>query len=276
MLLSLPQEYLHQLFEERKAMKKLIHASSAAALLLLSATGALAQAKAQPEFTFTGNAGLASDYRFRGYTQTGYGPAFQGGLDFAHKSGFYLGNWNSNVEQGLYNGASLEMDFYGGYKGTAGDFGYDVGYLYYFYPKSGALGSVKIKNGELYVGASYGPLSAKWYYATTKFFSIGEGVPGVDTKGSWYLDLAGTLHLGGGWAATAHYGYQKINDGRQAGLLEDSVSDYKLGIAKDVGGWALAAAVVGTSEKKLFTTAESGLTEGAGKTSVVLSVSKSF
>jgi uncharacterized protein (TIGR02001 family) len=275
MLLFLCRRFPHQPFEERNAMKKLIHTSSAAVLLLLSA-GALAQAKPEPEFTFAGNAGLFSDYRFRGYTQTGYRPAFQGGFDFAHKSGFYLGNWNSNVEQGLYNGASLEMDFYGGYKGAVGGFGYDVGYLYYFYPGTGALGQVKVKNGELYVGGSYGPLSAKWYYATTKFFSIGEGLPGVDTKGSWYLDLAGTVDLGGGWTATAHYGYQKINDGKKAGLLDDSVSDYKLGIAKDVGGWALGAAVVGTSEKKLFTTARSGLTEGGGKTSVVLSVSKSF
>jgi uncharacterized protein (TIGR02001 family) len=265
-----------QPLDERKAMKKLIHAWSAAALLLLSTAGAVAQTKAEPEFTFTGNAGLFSDYRFRGYTQTGYGPAFQGGFDLAHKSGFYLGNWNSNVEQKLYTGASLEMDFYGGYKGSVGDFGYDVGYLYYHYPNSGALGSVKIKNGELYVGGSFGPLSAKWYYATTKFFSIGQGVPGVDTKGSWYLDLAGTLDLGGGWTATAHYGYQRINDGKKAGLLEDRVSDYKLGIAKDVGGWALGVAVVGTSAKNLFTTAESGFAEGGGKTAVVLSVTKSF
>ncbi len=106
---------------------------------------------------------------------TGYGPAFQGGFDFAHKSGFYLGNWNSNVEQGLYNGASLEMDFYGGYKGTVGDFGYDIGYIYYYYPKSGAQGTTKVNNGELYLGASYGPVSAKWYYGTTKFFWLGKG-----------------------------------------------------------------------------------------------------
>ena len=97
------------------------------------------EAKPEPEFTFTGNAGLFSDYRFRGFTQTDYKPAFQGGFDFAHKSGFYLGNWNSNVEQALYNGASLEMDFYGGYKHTFGDFGLDVGVIYYYYPGTGKV-----------------------------------------------------------------------------------------------------------------------------------------
>lgn len=252
------------------------------ALALLAAASiaapfvAQAQAKPEPEYTFAGNAGLFSDYRFRGFTQTDYKPAFQGGFDFAHKSGFYVGNWNSNVEQGLYNGASLEMDFYGGYKGSVGDIGYDVGYIYYFYPNSGALGTTKIKNGEFYVGGSFGPISAKYYYATTKFFSLGEGVPGVDTKGSWYLDVTGTLDLGDGWGVNAHYGYQKISDGKAAGLIDDSVSDYKLGVTKDLSGWLLGAAVIGTSEKKLFTTAGSGLTEGAGKSRIVLSVSKTF
>jgi uncharacterized protein (TIGR02001 family) len=134
-----------------------LRACAAAVVLALPAlAGAQSAAKPEPEFTFTGNAGVFSDYRFRGMTQTNYGPAFQGGFDFAHKSGFYLGNWNSNVEQLLYNGASLEMDFYGGYKTSFGDFGVDVGALYYFYPKTGALGTAKIDNTEIYVGGSYG------------------------------------------------------------------------------------------------------------------------
>ena len=70
----------------------------------------------EPEAKLTGNMSLVGDYRFRGFTQTNYGPAIQGGLDWEHRSGLYLGNWNSSVAQNLYNGASLEMDFYGGFK----------------------------------------------------------------------------------------------------------------------------------------------------------------
>ena len=256
-------------------MKYAFRASAAAALLALPLLAG-AQAKPDPEFTFSGNAGLFSDYRFRGFTQTGYAPAFQGGFDFAHKSGFYLGNWNSNVEQGLYNGASLEMDFYGGYKFSAGDLGFDVGYLYYYYPNSGALGSTKIDHGELYAGASWGPVSAKLFYAVTEFFALGTGAAGVDTKGSWYLDLNASFPLAQGWTAVAHYGYQDIADGKKAGLIEDSVSDWKLGVTYDLSGWLLGASVIGTTEKNLFTTAESGFTEGGGKTSLVVSVSKAF
>jgi hypothetical protein len=54
------------------------------------------------------------------------------------------------------------------------------------------------------------------------------------------------------------------------------VSDWKAGVTYDLSGWLLGAAVIGTSEKNLFTTARSGFTEGAGKTSVVASVSKTF
>jgi uncharacterized protein (TIGR02001 family) len=266
-------------------MKSLFRASAAAALLALPML-ASAQAKPEPEYTFTGNAGLFSDYRFRGFSQTGYGPAFQGGFDFAHKSGFYLGNWNSNVEQGLYNGASLEMDFYGGYKFSAGDVGLDVGYLYYYYPKSGAQGLTKVSNGELYFGASYGPVSGKFFYNVTDFFSLGKGPslgnPEFDTSGSYYIDLNASFPVAPGVTVVGHYGYQYIKNGEiafQQGLVfadTDNVSDWKLGVTYDLSGWILGASVIGTTEKGLFRTAESGFTKDSGKTSLVVNVSKSF
>ena len=49
--------------------------------------------------------GLFTDYRFRGISQTHGEPALQGGVDYAHKSGLYVGNWNSNVEARMYSGA---------------------------------------------------------------------------------------------------------------------------------------------------------------------------
>lgn len=262
-----------------------VRQSALVATLALAALPAFAQSAAPAsDWTITGNAGLYSDYRFRGFSQTGYGPAFQGGFDVGHASGLYLGNWNSNVEQGLYNGASLEMDFYGGFKGAVGDFSYDVGGIYYYYPKSGAQGTTKISNGELYVGGGYGPFSVKYSYNVTSFFSIGKppSYPDFDTKGSWYLDLTANFDLGNGFGVIGHYGYQKINNGKKlfaAGLTTvntDNVGDYKLGITKDLSGWLLGAAVIGTTEKNLFTTAESGFSKGSGKTSVVVSLGKSF
>src|SRR5829696_3345373 len=51
----------------------------------------------EPDWTFSGNVGLYSQYVFRGISQTNEKPALQGGFDLAHKSGFYLGTWASNI-----------------------------------------------------------------------------------------------------------------------------------------------------------------------------------
>ena len=121
-------------------MKKLLLASAAAAAFTTSVAQAQAPAPT-PEHTVTGNMTIATDYRFRGISQTfgeGFftpGPAIQGGIDYSHSSGFYLGNWNSNISGNQYpNGSSIEMDFYGGWKGQWDDFGLDVGTIYYLYP----------------------------------------------------------------------------------------------------------------------------------------------
>ena len=65
-------------------------ASLAAAVALTAPLLAAAQTPAPSPVT--GNATLASDYRFRGLTQTMQRPAWQGGIDYAHPSGFYVGN----------------------------------------------------------------------------------------------------------------------------------------------------------------------------------------
>lgn len=244
-------------------MKNLFRCGAVAALI---ASPTLAQAQAEPAFTVSGNAGLVSDYRFRGMAQTDYGPAFQGGFDFAHKSGFYAGNWNSNVEQSLFTGASLEMDFYGGYKHSFGDFGLDVGVLYYYYPKSGANGQTEIDNTELYLGGSWGPLSVKYSHAVSDFF----GIP--DTENSYYLEANLGYEIAKNLTLGAHVGYQKVK-GLPSGSIDDNV-DYRLGLTYDLDGWLLGASVVANSEKNFAVTGNDG--EAAGKTRVVLSVGKSF
>ena len=54
-------------------------------------------AKPEPDWTFTSNIGLYSQYVFRGISQTDEKPAVQGGFDLGHKSGFYVGTWASNI-----------------------------------------------------------------------------------------------------------------------------------------------------------------------------------
>src|SRR5262249_50297336 len=151
----------------RKSLLTLSVAAALAAPALAVAQTAAPAAPASPH-TFTGNMGLFSEYRFRGIDQTFGKPAFQGGFDYSHASGFYVGNWNSNVSSGAgFPGGNLEMDFSGGFKKAFGDFGIDVGAIYYYYPGSdassfvnnGQTGSGKVDNKEIYIGGSWKFLS---------------------------------------------------------------------------------------------------------------------
>ena len=245
-------------------MHKSIASAAVAAAL---AVPALANAQAPATSPLTGNVTLASDYRFRGLTQTFEEPAFQGGFDFAHSSGLYVGNWNSNVSDTFYGGAPIEMDFYAGYKPTFGDITGDVGILYYYYPGSNVPGIGKVDNTELYAGASWKWLSAKYFYAISDFF----GLP--DTKGSDYIDITATVPFGAGWGLVGHIGHQRVKNNEPL-----DYTDYKIGITKDIRGWVLGAAFVDTNaDAGLYT-----LTSGAGRdinigdSTVVFSLSKTF
>ncbi|MBI1752558.1 MAG: hypothetical protein HY014_02850 [Acidobacteria bacterium] len=248
------------------------------ALGLLAALPLHAQTDApKPDWSLSGNAGLSSDYRFRGFTQTGYKPSFQGGFDLAHRSGFYFGNANANVEQSLYRGASLEMDVYGGYKFQAAGLGVDLGAITCRYPTRANTGSLgEVHHEEVYLGLSYAFLSAKFSYGLSNYFGLGDGTP-VDTKGNWYLDLGAARDLGGGWGVSAHYGRQSIRNAEAPaiGLRGRSVDDYKVGLTKDLNGWALSASWTGTSRKGFFTTGVSA-PEAGGRGALVLGLSKSF
>ena len=121
-------------------MRKSILAAAVAAAFVspVAVTTAQAQAKPASPHTFTGNVSVVSDYRFRGVSQSYKLPALQGGFDYSHASGSYLGNWNSSVSGNSFNnGAGLEMDFYGGWKTEfSNGIGFDIGGLYYYYPGS--------------------------------------------------------------------------------------------------------------------------------------------
>ena len=78
------------------------------------------------------NAGIFSNYIWRGVSQTGDEAAGQGGIDWGHDSGLYAGTWVST----LGGGNGYEMDLYAGFGGEAGGLGYDLGVITYQYPVS--------------------------------------------------------------------------------------------------------------------------------------------
>jgi len=203
-------------------MRRSIVSLSVAAAL---AAPTLAAAQAQSPHTLTGNVGFFSQYIFRGLTQTDRDPALQGGFDYAHSSGFYAGTWASNIswltDFGAYTSSSLEWDFYGGYKGSFGDFGYDLGLLQYYYPGTVTPGLNKADTLEGYGALSWKWLSAKLSYSLgDKTFTVG------DSRGTWYLDLTATYPLTDKFNVVGHYGIQEFQ-GNTAGVSNDSFASYK-------------------------------------------------
>ena len=269
-------------------MRKLLLASAVSAAFLLPMTASAQTAPASPH-TFTGNAGLYSQYVFRGLTQTNRDPALQGGFDYSHASGFYVGTWLSNISWLTdtpatgYTSSSLEWDFYGGYRGTFGasDFGYDVGLLQYYYPGTHstfvAPGTVKADTLEAYGALTWKWLSAKYSY------SLGSKTLGVpSSRGTWYLDISANYPLTDKLSLQAHYGKQKF-EGAVAGVSNDSFAsyeDYKLGLSyalpKDftVGGYYTAAKMDSALHKAFYTnTADSRM---VGKDTFTVFVQKTF
>jgi len=222
--------------------------------------------------TFTANVSLVSDYRYRGISQTNLRPAIQGGFDYSHASGFYVGNWNSSIswleDADSSVSAPVEMDFYGGFKNTfkvSGlEFNYDVGVLQYYYP--GGYTTTRPYTTELYAGIGYGPVFLKYSQAVTNLFGID------DSKNSYYIDLSANVPLNI-WDLTlnAHVGYQGVTHHSEA-----SYTDWKIGLTKDLGkGFALAVAYVDTNARESFyTSANRG--RYLGKAAAWASITKTF
>ena len=214
--------------------------SSIAVALFASFSGsALAQAPAPaatPEHTVTANVGLFSEYIFRGLSQTAGKPAVQGGFDYAHASGFYLGTWASNIswleDFGLYSRSSLEWDFYGGFKQSfpsnwfagAEDWSYDIGTLFYYYPGSKFSGVTSANTWEVYGAIGWKWISVKASYNLKDYFAI------PNSDGTWYFDVSATYPIGEtGWALIGHYGHARVNHNSIA-----SYDDWKAGVSYTV------------------------------------------
>lgn len=281
------------------------------AMLALAATAFHSPAHAQQDAegasspsSLTANAGLVSSYRFRGLDQTFGKPAVQGGFDYAHASGLYAGNWNSNVSSGAgYPEGSLEMDFYAGYKTRVGDVDLDMGALYYYYPGTrletafagvnrrhpGRAASGGVNNGELYFAGTWRFLTLKYSHAVTDYFSM----PG--TRGTGYVDLSATHDFGNGYVLGAHIGHLLLRDfsyrNADGSTYDGRYLDWRIGITKEVSGWMVGASYVGSDAQgrcangEFYCFSSSMGSDGsgsgsrsrdAGRATIVLSISRSF
>lgn len=133
-----------------------------------------APAPATPDWDIAFGGGIASDYIFRGITQSNHGASGTAYFE-PHYKEFYLGVAGSGIDFvsscGTFclNSPSAEVDLYGGWRPTVGKWSFDFGNIYYLYPKSlpATQGGFTSDFDELY---------AKATYAFTDAFSVGGAV----------------------------------------------------------------------------------------------------
>jgi uncharacterized protein (TIGR02001 family) len=188
---------------------------------------------------------LATDYVWRGVSQTNNAAAIQGSFDISHDSGAYFGIWGSNVDFGdggdpiAPNNNSVELDIYLGFTRDV-DLGgmtltYDIGWLHYHYPQE----TDSLNFNEVYFGLAVSPVenlnvSGYWY----------QDVALENRGGIGYMDLASDYTLPDwAWNTTlvGHVGYYPKPSGGE------SYWDWKAGIAKELYGFTVEVAYTDTS-----------------------------
>ena len=263
----------------------------------------------------TANVTVVNDYRYRGISQSNFKQAIQGGFDYAHESGFYVGNWNSSISwigdsysatgsNGSFNksntnvSAPIEMDFYAGFKKEliGEGFASDLGFLQYYYPTSGipnTNGATANPNtSEIYAAQNYtfGPVTGfvKVSYAVSTLFGT------ANSTGSYYPDFTVNYDTGiWGLALNGHVGYQYVAGNVPTQNLTTlqlpvkslsnstaySYTDWKLGVTKDFGGGLSGAlAYVGTNAATLYGGYSYANPSGKnlGKSTGLVSLTKTF
>lgn len=197
-------------------------------------TLALADDAASPT---SANIAFTSHYVFRGLSQSWNRPVVQAGLDYVHPSGFYLGTWGSGVSDKIYNNASMEWDFYGGYNAKINDdLSWGVGAITVWYPGGHAnnAASTKYNTTELNAQLTYKFLNLKYSYALTNLFGLNQDNPfnqpvSGDTKGSQYLEANVNYEIMDKLTLGAHLGHQKV-----ANNSTYSYTDYKISLSKEL------------------------------------------
>lgn len=152
----------------------------------------------------TGNIGVVSSYVLRGLQTENHGAALQGGYDYSHDSGLYLGWWGSSLDYKVNSDdpaatRGFENDFYGGFAGSAGPLSYKIGLIQYYY--------VNVDDSNLteaLVNVGFGPVNAQAQYLLT------DGAWGNSGDIYWTLNFAQDLPADFKFAASL--GWYTYND----------------------------------------------------------------
>lgn len=183
------------------------------------------------EIDFAGHVSLATDYVFRGISQTNEEPQIQTEWSWTHDSGIYAGVWSSNTDYGG-PGNSMEFDPFIGFAGTVGDSGlsYDVGYWYYYYPGAES----DFDYAEIYAILTYTmantDIAPSVWYADDYF-----GEDFFDNESSLAYQVALTHTFPPGFSISGAVGEQTFDEPN--GLGDQDFTYWNIGVSQPWGGF---------------------------------------
>ena len=211
---------------------------------------------------------VTTDYRFRGISQTLKSGAVQGGLDYAHSSGLYIGNWNSSVSTAEYTDSTgLESDLYAGFKkeivkGTT----IDVGSYNYYYSQADSKYSSQSNTHEFYAAATQGPITVRYNQSIGNYFGATRSAASKYIQADVTLPVAAKINL------VAHAGRTLVQNHSTS-----NYTDLNAGATYDVAGVTIGARYY--KNMSLTTAAKAANTvsnQKLYKDAVVFSVAKLF
>jgi uncharacterized protein (TIGR02001 family) len=182
---------------------------------------------------FSWNAAIASDYVFRGVSQTDEEAALQLGADLNFDNGFYVGVWASNVDFGS-GGPDVEVDTYIGWNTDLSDsWNLDLMLNRYNY----------LGEQDGFGDGDYNEFIAAIAYAETYTFTFGytNDVYNLDEDG-FYYGLAGSWGLGAGVGLDVGMGRSSFDN--STGIKD--YTDWSVAVNRDFGPVNAALGFYGT------------------------------
>lgn len=198
-------------------------------LALLAATaigGAAFASSASADVTWSFNAGIASDYVFRGIDQTTFGSSGEafGGVDVTINQ-FYAGTWVSNTGPDFDRG--YEYDIYGGWRPSVGGVNLDVGAIFYGYTNSpNGFVSDDFNTFELRAGATI-PVGSASFSATGYWSPDFAG----SNENAFYGELGASYTFANHATVSAAVGHQWVDD---SFFANDGYTTWNVGVSYPV------------------------------------------
>jgi uncharacterized protein (TIGR02001 family) len=197
----------------------------------------------------TANGAVATDYVFRGITQSAKRPAVQGGLDYSFgDSGFAAGTWVSSIDFG--DNTNLEWDIFANYNFDLGPVGASMGVVGYVFPYSGIGGPYDFVEPNLGLEYDFGIFawSARAFWAPSLPASYVTVRNGYHPDSEYFLTAGVSAPVVPWLAVGGNFGYQGLSDGKPPGVPDDSYTVWDIGATVTVDNFSLDLRYIDTSK----------------------------